>query len=66
MVEGDIFRISRYKKEDITEEEVLISKEKKIYLVCEGKVLRFNNYICPECETFTFVCCLISITLKIL
>ena len=51
-VEGDLFRIAKYNKEDITEEEVSISKEKKIYLVCKGKVLRFNNYICPECETF--------------
>ena len=51
-VEGDLFRISKYKKEDITEEEVSISKEKKICLVCKGKVLGYNVFICRECETF--------------
>lgn len=34
----------------LTEEEVSVSKEKKICLVCKGKVLRFNSYIC-ECDT---------------
>ena len=50
-VEGDLFRISKYRKEDITEEEVSISKEKKICLVCKGRILRFN-FVCPECESF--------------
>ncbi|MFX1340615.1 MAG: B-box zinc finger protein [Promethearchaeota archaeon] len=50
-VEGDLFRISKYKKEDITEEEVSISKEKKVCLVCKGKVGRYM-FMCPECETF--------------
>ncbi|MHA1148173.1 MAG: hypothetical protein ACTSR8_07990 [Promethearchaeota archaeon] len=36
----------------MTEEEVSISKEKKIYLVCKGKVARYNIYICPECNSF--------------
>ncbi len=30
----------------VTEEEVTISKEKKICLVCKGKVQRFNSFIC--------------------
>ena len=51
-VKSDLFRISKYKKEDITEEEVSISKEKKVCLVCKGKVLGFNNFICYECEIF--------------
>jgi hypothetical protein len=37
--------------ETITEEEVSVSKEKKICLVCKKEVLR-ANYICPECKTF--------------
>ena len=40
------------KPQKVTEEEVSVSKEKKICLVCKGKVMRFNNYICPVCETF--------------
>ena len=35
----------------VTEEEVSISKEKKICLVCKGKISR-HTYVCPECETF--------------
>ncbi len=35
----------------ITEEEVSISKEKKICLVCKGKVGGYN-FICTECGTF--------------
>ncbi|MFX0104867.1 MAG: B-box zinc finger protein [Candidatus Hodarchaeota archaeon] len=49
-VEDGLFRLSR-RPDKITEEEVTISKEKKICLVCKGKVLRFS-FICPECETF--------------
>ena len=33
----------------ITEEEVSISKEKKVCLVCKGKVGGFNAFICTEC-----------------
>jgi len=50
-VKGDLFRISQYRREDITEEEVSISKEKKICLVCKNKISRLN-YICPECNAF--------------
>ena len=49
-VEGDLFRISK-RPDQITEEEVSISKEKKICLVCKGKISG-HNYVCPECETF--------------
>jgi len=35
----------------ITEEEVTVSYEKKICLVCEGK-LKKEMYICPDCDTF--------------
>lgn len=36
----------------VTEEEVSISKEKKICIVCKGKVQRNNIYLCPDCNTF--------------
>jgi len=45
------------KPEKVTEEEVSISKEKKICLVCKGKVLRNNIYLCPECSTFYCLKC---------
>ena len=46
----DILRVfTRPKK--VTEEEVFISKEKKICLVCKNEISR-NNYICPDCKTF--------------
>ena len=38
------------KPQKLSKEEVSIFKEKKICLVCKGKVLRFNSFIC-ECDT---------------
>jgi hypothetical protein len=49
-IEGDLFRISK-RPDQITEEEVSISKEKKICLVCKGRVLGYN-FICRNCEAF--------------
>jgi hypothetical protein len=49
-VEEGIFRLIE-RPDVITEEEVSISKERKICLVCKGKVLSFS-FICPECDTF--------------
>ena len=49
-VEGGLFRLSK-RPDNITEEEVAISKEKKICLVCKGKVLRYS-FICAHCEAF--------------
>ena len=50
-VEGDTgVRGIFTKPEKVTEEEVSISKEKKICLVCKGKVLGFNSFIC-KCDT---------------
>lgn len=49
-VKDGLFRLIK-RPNVITEEEVSISKEKKICLVCKGKVLSFS-FICPECETF--------------
>jgi uncharacterized protein YpmB len=39
------------KPQRVTEEEVSVSKEKKICLICKGKLAR-KIYICPECSTF--------------
>ncbi|MFX1569905.1 MAG: RING finger protein [Promethearchaeota archaeon] len=50
-VEGDLFRIAHFDRDQITEKEVSISKEKKICIVCKGNAIGFNIYICPECET---------------
>lgn len=50
LIEKSIFRLSK-RPDQITEEEVSISKEKKICLVCKGKVGGFN-FICNECGTF--------------
>ncbi len=46
----DILRaFTRPKK--VTEEEIMVSKEKRICVVCKGKLER-NMYICPDCNTF--------------
>jgi len=39
------------KPKKVTEEEVSISKERKICLVCKNELSR-ENYICPDCKTF--------------
>ena len=39
------------KSQKLTEEEVSISKEKKICVVCKGKILGMN-FICQGCEIF--------------
>jgi hypothetical protein len=39
------------KPKRLTEEEVSVAKEKKICLVCKGRVERFNIFICPECDS---------------
>ena len=40
------------KPKKVTEEEVSVSKERKICLVCKGNVERNNIFLCPECSTF--------------
>jgi hypothetical protein len=51
IVEKGLFRLIE-RPAQITEEEVSISKEKKICLVCKGKLEKFNIYICNKCDTF--------------
>ncbi|MFX1276604.1 MAG: hypothetical protein ACFFAH_14175 [Promethearchaeota archaeon] len=50
-IKESLFRISKGSGQ-ISEEEVSISKEKKICLVCKGKVSGFETFLCPKCETF--------------
>ena len=40
----------------VTEEEVSVSKEKRICLVCKGAIERLN-YVCPECNALYCVRC---------
>jgi len=47
-IEESLFRLSELKPGEITAEEVTFYREKKICLVCKGKVVKFN-YIC-ECD----------------
>lgn len=44
------------KPQKVTEEEVSISKERKVCLVCKNKISRVN-YICPGCDTHYCVNC---------
>ena len=37
-------------RRDVTAKEVTVYREKKICLVCRGKVGGFNNYICTKCD----------------
>jgi len=56
-IEGEIgVRGIFTKPEEITEEEISISKEKKICLVCKGDVSGIN-YICTECGAFYCMKC---------
>jgi len=54
-IKESLFRISK-RPSEITEEEVSISKEKKICLVCKGDVSGIN-YICTECGAFYCINC---------
>jgi hypothetical protein len=55
-IEDGLFRI-RKRPSHITEEEVSISKEKKICLVCKGKLSGYNIFICPGCDTMYCTTC---------
>lgn len=50
-IEDGLFRIRR-RPAHITEDEVSISKEKKICLICKNQVSGYNIFICPSCDTF--------------
>jgi len=59
-IEEGLFRLSK-RPAEITEEEVTVSKEKKICLVCKGKALRFI-FICPDCETIYCEKCALTLS----
>ncbi len=48
-VEENLFRIAK-KPATLTEEEVVYYKEQEICLVCKGKAMGFNVYVCPKCK----------------
>jgi len=48
-IEGDLFRLYEMRPKNITEEDVIFHKEKKICLVCKGKAEGFT-FICPNCD----------------
>ncbi|MFX1567627.1 MAG: hypothetical protein ACFFCV_04575 [Promethearchaeota archaeon] len=58
--EPDILEIFT-KPQKVTEEEVSISKEKKICLVCKNKITR-SNYICPDCNAFYCFNCKVALS----
>ena len=47
-IEGGLIRLTK-RPDRITEEEVTFHKEKKICLVCKGKLSR-SLYLCPKCD----------------
>jgi hypothetical protein len=49
------------KRRDVTEEEVTYFREKKICLVCKGKVGGFN-FICPQCDALYCTKCAQALT----
>lgn len=55
-VEGNLFRLYESKPDNITEEEVSISKEKKVCLVCKSSVAGVN-YICNICGSYYCIKC---------
>jgi hypothetical protein len=54
-IEEGLFRLIQ-RPDNITEEEITISKEKKICLVCKGEAIGLT-FICTECEAFYCVNC---------
>ncbi len=49
IAKDSLFRIIE-RPEQITDEEVSYYREKKICLMCKGKVAGFNIFLCPKCE----------------
>ncbi len=46
----EFMQLLKTKPQKITEEEVIFHREKKICLVCKGKVGGFNTFICIKCN----------------
>jgi len=60
IIEEGLFRLSK-RPDNITEEEVTFHREKKICLVCKGRVQKFN-YICPMCDALYCMKCAQALT----
>ena len=54
-IEDGLFRLTK-RPDQITEEEIMFHKEKKICLVCKGKVPKLL-YMCPDCDALYCVKC---------
>ncbi len=54
--------VSIHKKETYTEEEILYHKEKRICLVCKGKISRRKKYVCPKCDILYCIRCSIALS----
>lgn len=59
-IEESLFRLIK-RPDNITEEEVIFHREKKICLACKGIVSRIN-YICPECNALYCIKCYEELT----
>ena len=59
-IEEGLFRLSK-RPDGFTEEEVTFHREKKICLVCKGRVAKFN-YICPICDALYCMNCAQALT----
>ena len=52
---------SIHKKESYTEEEILYHKEKRICLVCKGKISRKKKFVCPKCDILYCIRCSVAL-----
>jgi len=60
IIEEGLFRLSK-RPDNITEEEVTFHREKKICMVCNSRVEKFN-YICPMCDALYCMKCAQALT----
>jgi hypothetical protein len=60
--EAFIKMVSKHKRESYTEEEILYHKEKRICLVCKGKISRRKKYVCPKCDILYCLRCSIALS----
>ena len=55
IIEEGLFRLTK-RPDHFTEEEVTFHREKKICLVCKGRLAKFN-YMCPNCDALYCMNC---------
>ena len=56
-VEKGFFRMARTRPDNLTEEEIMISKDKKVCLVCKNVISKVN-YLCSDCGAFYCIKCM--------